>query len=263
MVKFLKRSKKIHKRKEVNHLMIDVYICEDNLAQRKVIVQYVRSAILIEEYDMELKIETGDPEKILDVVRASENMGLYFLDIELQADMNGLMLANKIREYDPRGFIIFITSHSEMSFLTFKYKVEALDFILKDHPEQLQQQICDCMEHVVQKYRKITRGSGKTITITRGKRRITLEYHEIMFFETSSNEHKIIVHTKDKNIEFFGKMKEIEREVGEEFIRCHRAYLVNKENIKEINYDDKCIVMKTQACCPISHRMFGKIKKMM
>ena len=96
--------------------MIDVYICEDNSEQRKVIVQYIRTAILIEEYDMELSIETGDPEKILDAVKDSENMGLYFLDIELQADMNGLILANKIREYDPRGFIIFITSHSEMSF---------------------------------------------------------------------------------------------------------------------------------------------------
>lgn len=242
--------------------MIDVYICEDNPEQRKVIVQYIRSAILIEEYNMSLRVETEDPEKILEAVKKSENMGLYFLDIELQADMNGLILANKIREYDPRGFIIFITSHSEMSFLTFKYKVEALDFILKDYPQQLQQQICECMEHVAQKYSKITRGSGKTITITRERRKITLEYHEIMFFETSSNEHKLIVHTKNKNIEFFGKMKEIENEVGEEFIRCHRGYLVNKENIKEVNYDNKCIVMKTQACCPISHRMLGKIKKL-
>lgn len=156
--------------------MIDVHICEDNSEQRKVIVQYIRTAILIEEYDMKLSIETGDPEKILDAVKDSENMGLYFLDIELQADMNGLILANKIREYNPRGFIIFITSHSEMSFLTFKYKVEALDFILKDHPQQLQQQICECMEHVVQKYSKITRGNVKTITITRGRRMITGMY---------------------------------------------------------------------------------------
>lgn len=241
--------------------MIDVYICEDHPEQRKVISQYIRSAILIEEYDMKIGMETEDPEKILEAVRNSENMGLYFLDIELNTNMNGLVLANRIREYDPRGFIVFITSHSEMSFLTFQYKVEALDFILKDHPQQMQRQICECMKHVMQKYSKITRGSGKTISITRGGRRITLEYQEIIFFETSSNEHKLIVHTKNKSIEFFGKMKEIENEVGEEFIRCHRAYLVNKANIQEVNYEDKCIVMKTQERCPISHRMLGQIKK--
>lgn len=241
--------------------MIDVYICEDHPEQRKVISQYIRSAILIEEYDMKIGMETEDPEKILEAVRNSENMGLYFLDIELNTNMNGLVLADRIREYDPRGFIVFITSHSEMSFLTFQYKVEALDFILKDHPQKMQRQICECMKHVMQKYSKITRGSGKTISITRGGRRITLEYQEIIFFETSSNEHKLIVHTKNKSIEFFGKMKEIENEVGEEFIRCHRAYLVNKANIQEVNYEDKCIVMKTQERCPISHRMLGQIKK--
>lgn len=241
--------------------MIDVYICEDHPEQRKVISQYIRSVILIEEYDMKIGMETEDPEKILEAVRNSENMGLYFLDIELNTNMNGLVLADRIREYDPRGFIVFITSHSEMSFLTFQYKVEALDFILKDHPQQMQRQICECMKHVMQKYSKITRGSGKTISITRGGRRITLEYQEIIFFETSSNEHKLIVHTKNKSIEFFGKMKEIENEVGEEFIRCHRAYLVNKANIQEVNYEDKCIVMKTQERCPISHRMLGQIKK--
>ncbi|MDE6970087.1 MAG: LytTR family DNA-binding domain-containing protein, partial [Eubacterium sp.] len=238
-----------------------VYICEDHPEQRKVISQYIRSAILIEEYDMKIGMETEDPEKILEAVRNSENMGLYFLDIELNTNMNGLVLADRIREYDPRGFIVFITSHSEMSFLTFQYKVEALDFILKDHPQKMQRQICECMKHVMQKYSKITRGSGKTISITRGGRRITLEYQEIIFFETSSNEHKLIVHTKNKSIEFFGKMKEIENEVGEEFIRCHRAYLVNKANIQEVNYEDKCIIMKTQERCPISHRMLGQIKK--
>ena len=241
--------------------MIDVYICEDHPEQRKVISQYIRSAILIEEYDMKIGMETEDPEKILEAVRNSENMGLYFLDIELNTNMNGLVLADRIREYDPRGFIVFITSHSEMSFLTFQYKVEALDFILKDHPQQMQRQICECMKHVMQKYSKITRGSGKTISITRGGRRITLEYQEIIFFETSSNEHKLIVHTKNKSIEFFGKMKEIENEVGEEFIRCHRAYLVNKANIQEVNYEDKCIDMKTQEGFRISHLMIGMLKK--
>ena len=56
-------------------------------------------------------------------------------------------------------------------------------------------------------------------------------------------------------------MMELENEVGEEFIRCHRAYLVNKANIQEVNYEDKCIIMKTQERCPISHRMLGQIKK--
>lgn len=241
--------------------MIDIYICEDSEEQREAITRYVESAVLIREYDMKVKITTNDPEKIIAELKLSDNTGIYFLDIDLQSTKNGILLAKEIREYDPRGFIIFVTSHSEMSFLTFQYKVEALDFILKDEPKQLQHRIGECIEDVYQKYKKITRGEGKTISIRRGSRKIILEYDNIMFFETSVNEHKLIVHTDSKNIEFFGKMKDIEEEVGGGFIRCHRAYLVNKKNIKEINYAEKIIIMKNQTNCPISYRMLRKVKK--
>lgn len=240
--------------------MIDVYICEDIKEQRDVIAHYVKAAIMIQEYDMKLRISTDDPEEFMEQLKKSENTGLYFLDIDLKSSKNGLMLAKEIREYDPRGFIVFITSHSEMSFLTFQYKVEALDFILKDDPHQLQHRICECIENVNKKYTKISRGGGKTITITRAGRKLTLDYDDIMFFETSVNEHKLIVHTKNKTMEFFGKMKDIENEVGTDFIRCHRAYLVNKKNVKEVLYAEKVIIMKNEAECPISHRLLRQVK---
>lgn len=240
--------------------MIDVYVCEDSKEQREIVTHYIKSEILIQEYDMKLKVSTDDPEKIIEEMKTSKNTGLYFLDVDLQASKNGLTLAKEIREYDPRGFIVFVTSHSEMAFLTFQYKVEALDFILKDEPKQLRSRICDCIENVHTKYTKITKGEGKTITITRSGRKLTLEYNSIMFFETSVNEHKLIVHTENKSIEFFGKIKEIEDEVGDDFIRCHRSYLVNKKNIKEVDYTEKMIRMKNQMECPISHRMIRQVK---
>lgn len=240
--------------------MIDVYICEDIKEQRDILAHYVKAAILIQEYDMKLRISTDKPKELIEQLKQSKNTGLYFLDIDLKSNKNGIVLAKEIREYDPRGFIVFITSHSEMSFITFQYKVEALDFILKDDPHQLQHRICECIENVNRKYMKISRGGGKTITITRGGRKLTLAYDDIMFFETSVNEHKLVVHTKNKSMEFFGKMKDIEDEVGTDFIRCHRAYLVNKNNVKEVLYADKVIIMKNEAECPISHRMFGHVR---
>lgn len=241
--------------------MIDIYVCEDSAGQREAIARYIESEIVIREYDMQLRAATGSPEEIIEYIKASDRTGLYFLDIQLQSDMNGLLLAKEIREYDPRGFIVFITAHSEMAFLTFQYKVEALDFILKDDPDLLQSRIGECMENVCARHKKITRGEGKTITVTRGNRKIVLEYADIMFFETSANEHKLIVHTANKSIEFFGKIKDIERETGGAFVRCHRACLVNRANISEIDYENKQIIMKNQMACPISYRMLGRIKK--
>ena len=243
--------------------MIDVYVCEDMEGQREAIADYIRKMIMIQDYDMNLRLATDDPEKLIESLKSSKHTGIYFLDIDLHTDKNGLALAKEIRDYDQRGFIVFITAHSEMSFLTFQYKVEALDFILKDDFHKLKDQIRECLEHVMQKYKQIMRGMGKTFTIKRNGREITLEYDAILFFETSSNEHRLVVHTIDKSMEFFGKMKEIEKEMGEDFIRCHRAYLVNKRNIQEVNYSEKIIIIKNHASCPISSRMRGKLKKSM
>ena len=241
--------------------MIDIYICEDVQKQRERIAYYVETAIMIEEYDMELKIATDDVDVFLQSVRKSKNTGLYFLDIDLGNGRNGLELAREIRQYDPRGFIVFVTSHSEMSLLTFQYKVEALDFIVKDDPRNIQNRIGECMEKAIQRSGNISRGKGRTITIVRGGQKIILKQDEIEFFETSINEHKLIVHTGQKSMEFAGKIKDIEQEVGEDFLRCHRSYLINKKNIKKIDYINKIIHMKGGAECPISNRMLSHVRK--
>ena len=84
-----------------------------------------------------LEINTVIFFSLLEKIKETGEVGIYFLDIDLKTDMTGLTLAQEIRKYDPRGFIIFITTHSEMSYMTFIYKLEALDFILKDDPEEL------------------------------------------------------------------------------------------------------------------------------
>ena len=62
-------------------------------------------------------------------------------------------------------------------------------------------------------------------------------------------------------MEFAGKIKDIEQEVGEDFLRCHRSYLINKKNIKKIDYINKIIHMKGGAECPISNRMLSHVRK--
>lgn len=113
--------------------MLNIFVCEDNPAQRQAIVQIIQNTVLIEELDMRLVLETADPYELLEKAASSQDTGIYFLDIDLSSSINGLQLAQQIRLCDPRGFIIFITAHSELSFMTFQYRVEAMDFVLKDN----------------------------------------------------------------------------------------------------------------------------------
>lgn len=242
--------------------MLDVYVCVGSRELRKTTVCEIQSEILMQEYQMKLRTETASPEKVIDAAKESVNMGLYFLDMELDCGMTGLDLAGEIRKIDSRGFIVFLASYSEMISLTFQYKTEALGFIRKNDRQQMQRLIREYLAYTWQIYSQMKRGSCKTILIHKCRKKLALEYREILFFETSSDAHKLIVHMHEENIEFFGKMKDIENEVGKDFIRCHRGYLVNKNYIQSIDYEHRDIILKTKERCPVSQRMIGRLKNL-
>ena len=235
--------------------MLNIFVCEDNAAQRRTIVQIIQNTVLMEELDMQLVLNAGDPYVLLEKVKTSQNTGIYFLDIDLHSDMNGMKLAQQIRLFDPRGFIIFITAHSELSFMTFQYRVEAMDFVLKDNPAEAKVKIRECLLNAMERYTLQTNKTHKVYTAQVGGRKISVDYDDIFFFETSGNIHKVILHAKDRQIEFSGTIKELEGILDDSFIRCHRSFLVNRNNIKEADAKNRIIYFPNGETCLMSTRM--------
>ena len=235
--------------------MLDIFVCEDNAAQRRTVVNIIQNTVLIEELDMQLTLDTGDPYMLLKKIKTSQNTGIYFLDIDLNSSMNGMKLAQQIRLYDPRGFIIFITAHSELSYMTFQYRVEAMDFVLKDNPAEAKVKLRECLLHAMERHTLQTNKTHKVYTLEVGGRKISVDYEDILFFETSSNIHKVILHAKDRQIEFPGALKELTGVLDGNFVRCHRAFLVNKNNIKEVDTKNRIIHFANGETCLMSTRM--------
>jgi len=234
-------------------------VCEDDAMQRQAVVEIIRNTVLIEELDMQLALDTADPNALIENAKASQNTGVYFLDIDLKCNMNGMKLAQQIRLFDPRCFIIFVTAHSELSYMTFQYRVEAMDFVLKDNPAEAKVKIRECLLNALERYTLQTNRTHKVYTIEIGDRKINVDYEDILFFETSSNIHKVVLHAKERQIEFSGAMKELESELGDSFVRCHRSFLVNRNNIKEIDTKNRIIYFINGETCLMSTRMMKEI----
>ncbi len=239
--------------------MLHVFVCEDDTAQRKSVVEMIQNTILIEELDMQLILDTSNPYKLLEAVKEDTNTGIYFLDIDLKCDINGMQLARQIRMYDPRCFIIFVTAHSELSYMTFQYRVEAMDFVLKDNPGEAKIKIRECLLGALERYTLQTNKTHKTYTIEIGERRINVDYNDILFFETSGNIHKVILHAKDRQIEFSGTIKELEKTLGDSFVRCHRSFLANRKNIREADTKNRVLHFVNGETCMISTRMIKEL----
>lgn len=239
--------------------MLKIFICEDCNEQKNRLEKYIKDLVLIEEYDMKVELATTSPTELLDRIRCEDNSGLYFLDVNLKSELNGISLAEKIREYDPRGFITFITSHAEMSYLTFLYRIEAMDFIIKRGWSEVRDRVKASLIEADKRYKSRNNKQQQVFSINLNDRVISFNYDEILFIETSSNIHKLVLHADNNQVEFYGKMKDVEVILDENFVRVHKSYLVNINRIKEIDKRNKIIYMSNGESCLASVRLIKNL----
>ena len=143
--------------------------------------------------------------------------------------------------------------------MTFQYRVEAMDFVLKDNPAEAKVKIRECLLNAMERYTLQTNRTHKVYTIEISGRKISVDYDDVLFFETSGNIHKLILHGKDRQIEFSGTMKELADTLGSDFVRCHRSFLVNKKNIKEVDAKNRILYFANGETCLISTRMMKEL----
>ena len=238
--------------------MLNVYLCEDNEDQRGFYKKIIHNIILMQDIDLKFVLATDDPYELISKIDSHEP-AIYFLDIDLGKDINGLVLAQKIRQVDARGFIVFITSHSEMSYMTFSYKVEAMDFIIKDDRDEIKNRIYQCIMDAYSRYSSPNNINNKVFKYSVGEREYCVPIEDIMYFETSDSPHKIILHGECCEVEFVGTMRELETNLGDRFCKIHRSFLINKDKISEIDVKEKYVVLQDGSVCFASAKALKKL----
>ena len=134
--------------------MLPVYICEDEEKIREIQREYLEKQIMIEAYDMEIALCSGSPWEILEAVKKAPGRGIYFLDVELKGeDMDGFALGREIRKLDPRGFLVYVTAYGNLAFETFRYHLEALDYIVKESREKMEEGLGKSLLVITQRMR--------------------------------------------------------------------------------------------------------------
>lgn len=245
-------------------MSLNIYICEDDNIQRKMIEEIIEFKIDDDKETSEIVLSTGNPKEILDYKFTDNEFNLYFLDIEIKnSEINGFDLASKIRERDPMGYIVFVTTHSEMSILTFKYRIEALDFIIKDDIKEIERGICNCIDEVNKKIKNSCNNKNnyfkfKDIT---SKNNI-IPYENILFFETiKHSSRKIKMVCLNKEIEFSYKIGELALKLGDDFFQCHRSIIANIKNVEQIDSSNGRLVFCNGQICEIGKKQIKELKK--
>ncbi len=200
---------------------MNIAICDDE----KIVRLQIKGLIEKQKADGNLELyETGE-----ELLAVGKHFDVVFLDIQMEG-MNGIDTARALREQNEETVLIFITGIKEYVFDAFD--VAAFHYLLKPIEEN---KFMEVFDRAVKEAEKRKEKGQKQLFIKTRQRNITLEQKNILYIENRGR--KAEIHTVDETIEIYAAMIELEKQLGGEFYRCHRGYLVNMAYITEYSND--------------------------
>ena len=164
---------------------------------------------------------------------------VLFLDIRMPGT-GGISLAKMLRQQDFSGAIIFVTVLKDCMLDAFE--VEASDYLCKPIDEI---RLENALKRLL-KRQKVSQDKRFFIHTMNWCRSVLL--CDIFYCEVINR--KIYLHTRDGIVEYYGKLKEVQKQLDEHFIKCHRSYIINLAFLKE--YSAGQVLLENGSRIPVS-----------
>lgn len=225
---------------------MDIAIVEDESAHSSLLRQYilawaelrnrtVRTFVYENAAGFLFSLEDGAPEAV-------------FADIQMPG-MNGMEMIRKLRETDGEIPVIFTSGLSE--YLREGYEVRALHYLVKPISEE---KVFECMDRVCS--RKDTR---ELFAARTEDGMVRFDLREVNYCEAQGHYVRFVM-TDQSEVPVMNSISELEKNLPREtFVRCHRSYLCNLENIKQIVQDS--VVFDNGVSAPVSRRMYRDLNR--
>lgn len=173
-----------------------------------------------------------------------------FLDISMPG-LNGIEIAEKIRENDLRVKIIFVSSQNELAYKGYLYDV--FRFVRKSN---LEQDLCEAAKSLNKTFSM--QSDYLVFKTSRGK--AVRAAKDIQYFEADG--HSIDVVCNNRTIRIYGILREYEERLKNNgFIRIHKSYLVNFKYIRSVK--KKVVRLSCGKELPLSRDRAGDAKMKM
>lgn len=220
--------------------MINFVICDDSQHILDRLCHLFESAFIKGNFDARISFKTTECEELINYV-SNNHTDVVILDIQFNnSKLNGLDVAEKIRKFNKKCYIIFTTSHMEYIFQSFEYKTFSYlikNTITTDLLVGTLTKLFDDMKGLSHDYLRID--SKDTI----------IDANDIQFIEKDGM--KIIYHTSLQDYEVYSSFSKIEHKLSKSFVRCHKSYVVNIRNISCVKFSTGEIIFRNGSSCYI------------
>lgn len=191
-------------------------------------------------------------EELLEQFERKMEVDLFFIDIQIPGELNGIDLARKIRETNLDVTIVFCTNYNE--YVYDGYTVNALRFLQKPVVDD---EIFFCCNYV---YNRLIIKSPNSLVFFSSGRRFVLRYAEIKFLEIKA--HHLFLSTTIQpapfkiNTQLMDIMSELPKDL---FVMCHRSYAVNIAHVRMLTRTE-CLLLDNESI-PISRTYMNEVNQ--
>ena len=207
-----------------------IAICDDE----KNIRELIASKVLKQYPEAEIVFFSSGEELLL----SDKNIDILFLDIQMSG-RNGMETARELRKKDKTVVLIFVTAVEEYVFQAFD--VGAFNYIVKPIDDtKFEDVLCRAVDELFSKDMDVRESEANYVMISNGGVHTKVMIDDIVYAEVFNR--KVVIHKLDDEIEYYGKMSDLEAVAGESFFRPHRAYLVNFKYVEK--YDATTIYLE-------------------
>lgn len=221
-------------------------ICEDNDND----IKYVQTILTEWAADRHIDLRTEifpSAESFLFHYEEDKAWDILLLDIEMGA-MDGVTLAKRVRRNNETVQIVFITGFPD--YISEGYEVSALHYLMKPVRRD---KLFDVLDRAVSALQK----TDRVILLPSGGETFRLPISQIQYAEAFSH-HVAITHAHE-TIQVKIPISELERQLGEDFVRCHRSYLVNLKYISRLSKTE--VVLDNGNTLPLSRSAASLVHK--
>lgn len=196
-------------------------------------------------------VTTLASEKALcELLGAGQEPDVLLTDIRLgDHDTTGIDIVRRLFPEGCSTQVIYVTGYVE--YCTDVYETAHMYFLTKPIKQEemdraLARAVCN-----------LEARSLKSIVVKFGRESVALPTEDIAFIE--SRRRKLEIHTLHEVHETYGTVAEILDRLPEEFVRCHKSFIVNLNQVVRLNGSE--FVLKTGEVVPISQRCRQKARE--